>query len=80
MAKKIMWDPGHGGIDPGGVANGLQEANLTFRIVQHAMTYLESYYMGFEQRATRTTDTTVELSRRHDPANAWSADVFYLYT
>jgi N-acetylmuramoyl-L-alanine amidase len=62
--------------DPGGAANALQEANLTLRIVHHSMTYLESYYMGFEQRATRTTDTTVELSRRGDPANAWPADVF----
>ncbi|WP_253701219.1 N-acetylmuramoyl-L-alanine amidase [Bacillus sp. FJAT-29814] len=71
-----MWDPGHGGIDPGAVANGLQESKLTLKIVQYAMTYLESYYMGFEQRATRLSETTVELSRRDDPANAWPADVF----
>ncbi|MCM3765631.1 N-acetylmuramoyl-L-alanine amidase [Neobacillus niacini] len=76
MAKKIMWDPGHGGIDPGAVANGLQESKLTLKIVQYAMTFLESYYYGFEQRATRITDVTVELFRRDDSANAWPADVF----
>nr|WP_084552223.1 N-acetylmuramoyl-L-alanine amidase [Bacillus cihuensis] len=26
--KKIKIDPGHGGKDPGGVANGLQEKNV----------------------------------------------------
>jgi N-acetylmuramoyl-L-alanine amidase len=76
MVKRIMWDPGHGGVDPGAVANGLQEKDVTFKIVQYAMTYLESNYYDFEQRATRVSDTTLELFKRDDPANAWPADVF----
>ncbi|WP_284037475.1 N-acetylmuramoyl-L-alanine amidase [Neobacillus sp. 114] len=76
MVKRIYFDPGHGGIDPGALGNGLREADLTLKIVQYAMTYLESYYYDFEQRATRTKDATVELTRRDDGANAWPADVF----
>ncbi|ALA68947.1 N-acetylmuramoyl-L-alanine amidase [Geobacillus stearothermophilus 10] len=74
--KKIFWDKGHGGSDPGAVANGLQEKNLTHKIVEYAMSYLEENYTGFEQRVTRTGDQTLTLSQRADMANAWGADVF----
>lgn len=73
---KIMWDKGHGGNDPGAVANGLQEKQLTHKIVEYAMAYLEANYTGFEQRVTRTGDQTLTLSQRADMANAWGADVF----
>ncbi|MED4358743.1 N-acetylmuramoyl-L-alanine amidase [Geobacillus stearothermophilus] len=73
---KIMWDKGHGGNDPGAVANGLQEKQLTHKIVEYAMAYLEANYTGFEQRVTRTGDQTLTLSQRTDMANAWGADVF----
>ncbi|GGJ73203.1 N-acetylmuramoyl-L-alanine amidase [Anoxybacillus voinovskiensis] len=74
--SKIYWDKGHGGDDPGAVANGLQEKNLTHKIVEYAMVYLEANYTGFEQRVTRTGDQTLTLSQRADMANAWGADVF----
>lgn len=74
--KKIFWDKGHGGSDPGAVANGLQEKQLTHKIVEYAMSYLETNYTGFEQRVTRTGDQTLTLSQRADMANAWNADVF----
>ncbi|MCX8009335.1 MAG: N-acetylmuramoyl-L-alanine amidase [Patescibacteria group bacterium] len=73
---KIMWDKGHGGNDPGAVANGLQEKQLTHKIVEYAMSYLEENYTGFEQRVTREGDQTLTLSQRSDMANAWGADVF----
>jgi len=76
MAKKIMWDKGHGGIDPGAVANGLKEADLTNTIVDHAMIYLTNNYTGFQQRATRAIGQTLDLMRRDDEADAWGADVF----
>lgn len=72
---KIYWDKGHGGSDPGAVANGLQEKQLTHKIVEYAMSYLEANYTGFEQRVTRTGDQTLTLSQRADMANAWDADV-----
>ncbi|MBA2878070.1 N-acetylmuramoyl-L-alanine amidase [Anoxybacillus kamchatkensis] len=74
--SKIYWDKGHGGDDPGAVANGLQEKQLTHKIVEYAMSYLEENYTGFEQRVTRTGDQTLTLSQRADMANAWGADVF----
>ncbi|WP_052352938.1 N-acetylmuramoyl-L-alanine amidase [Neobacillus dielmonensis] len=76
MVKKVWWDPGHGGSDPGAVGNGLNEKDLTLKIVRYAMTSLEANYTGFEQRATRTTDATVELTKRDDGPDAWGADVF----
>ncbi|MCG6182884.1 N-acetylmuramoyl-L-alanine amidase [Anoxybacillus sp. LAT_38] len=74
--KKIKWDKGHGGSDPGAVANGLKEKDLTHRIVEYAMDYLEANYTGFKQRTTRAGDQTLTLSQRADKANKWGADVF----
>lgn len=74
--KKIFLDKGHGGSDPGAVANGLKEKDLTHRIVEYAMDYLEANYTGFEQRTTRTGDQTLTLSQRAKMANGWGADVF----
>jgi N-acetylmuramoyl-L-alanine amidase len=76
MGKKIWWDQGHGGADPGAVANGLHEADLNLTIVAFAMAYLEKHYTGFEQRATRDKDETIELSKRDDAPDAWGADLF----
>jgi N-acetylmuramoyl-L-alanine amidase len=76
MAKKIMWDKGHGGTDSGAVGNGLQEKVLTHKIVEYAMSYMNNNYTGFEQRTTRTGDQTVPLYTRDDGADVWGADVF----
>jgi len=76
MAKKIMWDKGHGGKDPGAVGNGLQEKVITNKIVNYAMTYLTANYMGFEQRTTRTGDQSTSLAQRSNLANNWGADAF----
>lgn len=74
--KKIFFDKGHGGSDPGAVANGLKEKDLTHRIVEYAMDYLQANYTGFAMRTSRTGDQTLTLSQRADMANAWNADVF----
>lgn len=76
MTKKIFWDKGHGGTDPGAVGNGLEEKVLTHKIVEYAMNYLNDYYIGFEQRTSRTGDQTVDLNSRDDLADNWNADVF----
>jgi N-acetylmuramoyl-L-alanine amidase len=76
MIKKVMWDKGHGGSDPGAVGNDLQEKTLTHQIVEYALAYMNNNYTGFEQRTTRTGDQTVALNSRDDEADNWGADVF----
>lgn len=74
--KKIFWDKGHGGSDPGAVTNGLQEKNLTHKIVEYATDYLTAHYEGFTQRVSREGDQSLTLDQRADMANKWGADVF----
>ncbi|SFA50888.1 N-acetylmuramoyl-L-alanine amidase [Parageobacillus thermantarcticus] len=74
--KKIFLDKGHGGSDPGAVANGLKEKDLTHRIVEYAMDYLQANYTEFAMRTSRKGDETLTLSQRAKMANDWGADVF----
>mgnify|MGYP001348825259 CR=1 FL=1 len=74
--KKIFLDKGHGGSDPGAVANGLKEKDLTHRIVEYAMDYLQANYTGFAMRTSRKGDETLTLSQRAKMANEWGADIF----
>ncbi|UYL93720.1 N-acetylmuramoyl-L-alanine amidase [Parageobacillus phage vB_PtoS_NIIg3.2] len=74
--KKIFLDKGHGGSDPGAVANGMKEKDLTHRIVEYAMDYLQANYTGFAMRTSRKGDETLTLSQRAKMANEWGADIF----
>jgi N-acetylmuramoyl-L-alanine amidase len=74
--KKIFLDKGHGGSDPGAVANGLQEKILTHKIVEYAMDYLQANYTEFAMRTSRKGDETLTLSQRAKMANDWGADLF----
>lgn len=73
---KIYIDAGHGGSDPGAVANGLREKDVTLQIAKRIETILKNEYAGVATRMSRTGDQTVSLSQRTSAANAWSADVF----
>jgi N-acetylmuramoyl-L-alanine amidase len=72
---KIVLDAGHGGHDPGAVANGLKEKDLTLAIVKHIGRMLEEYE-GVEVFYTRTDDRFIELSERASIANKLKADYF----
>ncbi|WP_017473280.1 N-acetylmuramoyl-L-alanine amidase [Amphibacillus jilinensis] len=72
---KIYLDPGHGGTDPGAVANGLQEKDLVLDIAQEINRLLRRC-QGVDVRMSRTTDQTVRLQQRTDDANQWGADYF----
>ncbi|WJQ07670.1 N-acetylmuramoyl-L-alanine amidase [Geobacillus stearothermophilus] len=76
---KIVIDPGHEGVgnalDPGAVANGLKEAELTLKIAKHIYDML-SEYEGIQVRMTRTGDQRLTLSQRAKMANDWGADFF----
>jgi N-acetylmuramoyl-L-alanine amidase len=76
---KIVIDPGHEGVgnalDPGAVANGLKEADLTLKIAKHIYDML-SEYEGVQVRLTRTGNQRLTLSQRAKMANEWGADFF----
>src|SRR5690625_551790 len=73
---KIYIDAGHGGSDPGAVANGLREKDLTLDIAKRIKKYLDDNYTGHTIRMSRTTDKTMSLKQRTDDANRWGADYF----
>ncbi|MCY7572291.1 N-acetylmuramoyl-L-alanine amidase [Bacillus pumilus] len=75
MTKKIMIDPGHGGHDPGAVANGLKEKDLVLKIAMKTKAILEKVY-GASVKLTRSTDVYIDLSQRARLANNWGADYF----
>ncbi|MBM7540775.1 N-acetylmuramoyl-L-alanine amidase [Amphibacillus cookii] len=74
---KIFIDPGHGGSDPGAVANGLSEKNLTLAIGLALRDYILKNYQNVSVRMSRTSDQTVSLNSRTQMANQWEPD-FYL--
>lgn len=79
---RIVIDPGHGGTDPGGVGNGLQEKNivldvgLRFRSLVNADTTNTSGGGSWVSLMTRTTDVFVSLSSRTSFSNNQDADRF----
>lgn len=75
MSKVIVLDAGHGGHDPGAVANGLKEKDITLAIVKHIGRMLGEYE-GVEVHYTRTDDRFLELSERAAIANKLKANYF----
>jgi len=71
---KVFLDPGHGGSDPGAVANGLKEKNLTLAIAKECASVLKA--SGVTVKMSRTGDTYPSLSARCQAANSWGADLF----
>jgi N-acetylmuramoyl-L-alanine amidase len=72
---RIVLDAGHGGKDPGVVANGLKEKDLTLQIVKH-IGHMLGEYEGVEVFYTRTDDRYLSLEERADIANKLKADYF----
>lgn len=72
---KIFLDPGHGGHDPGAVANGLQEKNIVLNIAKRIEKLLQAYE-GVQVRLSRSDDRFLELAERARLANQWGADYF----
>ena len=71
----VALDPGHGGYDPGAVANGLRESDINLKIALAARDQLESYGY-YKVVMTRSSDVYVDLYDRVDIAAAAGADVF----
>ncbi len=78
----ICIDPGHGGSDPGAVANGIDEkdVNLTACLAFRDWLELDNSDGGgggsWDVYMTRDTDTDVSLGARTDYANSLGVDYF----
>lgn len=70
----IMLDAGHGGKDPGAVANGLREKNVNLRFVKILAKELKK--SGFNVIYTRDKDVFIPLEQRTAMANVQKADLF----
>lgn len=57
MAKKVVLDSGHGGTDPGTIANGITEKDLTLKISQYMHERLND--LGIENSMSRTNDESL---------------------
>lgn len=79
MAKKIVIDAGHGGVDPGTSANGIVEKDLTLKISQYLKRRFDE--LGIPNEMTRTSDVTLGPSERPKKAQSFygnSSDVILL--
>lgn len=70
----IFVDAGHGGRDPGAVANGVQEKDVVLPISLLLGQTLQG--MGFTVYYTRTNDVEIDLEPRVAAAERVNADVF----
>jgi N-acetylmuramoyl-L-alanine amidase len=70
----VVLDPGHGGQDPGAVANGIREKDINLAIALKLESALKS--KGAQVRLTRRTDVYLALAERTEMANRLNAEVF----
>ncbi|NLB82737.1 MAG: N-acetylmuramoyl-L-alanine amidase [Synergistaceae bacterium] len=70
----VVIDPGHGGKDPGAVANGLKEKDINLLVSKKLAAALKK--KGIDVRLTRNSDVYLTLKERTNLANKWNAEVF----
>ena len=73
MAKKVFLGVGHGGKDPGAVANGLKEKDLNLAIALACKDELERH--GIEVKMSRTKDEDDTLTEEINECNAFKPDL-----
>lgn len=71
----VVIDPGHGGKDPGAVANGLFEKNVVLDVAHKLGDYIENR-LDLEVIYTRTDDRFIALEDRGHLANRAGGDLF----
>jgi len=78
MSRKIFIDPGHGGHDPGAVANSLRESEIALDVARELDLILKSE--GLDVQLSRNcnlgADERLGIDDRWRAANAWGADYF----
>jgi N-acetylmuramoyl-L-alanine amidase len=73
MAKKVYIGVGHGGSDPGAVANGIKEKDVNLDVALACYTFLVKH--GVSVKISRTKDTEVWIEKRVKEANSFGADL-----
>lgn len=73
MAKKVFIAPGHGGSDPGAVANGFKEKDLNLVISLACRDELERH--GVTVLMSRSKDEDETLNQQTSECNAFAPDV-----
>ena len=71
----VIIDPGHGGKDPGAIANGFREKDITLSIAHKIGDKLEKT-LGVNVIYTREEDVFLSLKSRTEIANINNGDVF----
>ncbi|MBB5179418.1 N-acetylmuramoyl-L-alanine amidase [Planomicrobium koreense] len=72
--RYIAIDAGHGGTDPGAVANGLREKDVNLDVAKRVEAYLKT--KGISVYMTRSTDKTIALDQRVPLAVKSGANAF----
>ena len=67
--KKVVIDPGHGGVDPGTSANGIVEKDYTLKISKYMADRLNE--LGIENSLTRDSDVTLDSTNRPKKAQSF---------
>lgn len=76
MIMTTIWiDAGHGGKDPGAVANGLKEKDITHRISLAMKRLIESQYTDVKVLLSRSADADMTLKERTGKANQAGANI-----
>lgn len=73
MAKKVFIGVGHGGNDPGAVANGFKEADLNLAIAKACNEELERH--GVKTKMSRTKNENDDLNEEIKECNAFAPDL-----
>ncbi len=73
--RRIVIDPGHGGKDPGAIANHLQEKDIVLSVARRTAKILRKKYK-YEVILTRERDVFIPLEERTAIANTKNADLF----
>ena len=70
--KKVVIDAGHGGEDPGTIANGITEKDYTLKISEYIHKRLDE--MGIPNEMSRTSDVTLDSNSRPDKIQSFYGD------
>lgn len=73
MAKKVYIGIGHGGSDPGAVANGIKEKEANLVIGMACVEELKRH--GVEVMVSRTTDVAETVAQKVSECNAYAPDL-----